>query len=88
MNRVFLKSIICGFVVSLIFFTIAPLGLGILFIEILKPVLVPGIYVTQYILGNSVGILPVTLSLILNWVIITIPFAVFFIIRARKTGMS
>jgi hypothetical protein len=83
MNRIILKSIVCGFVVGSILFAIAPLGLGISLIEILKPVLVPGVLLTQLILGNSIGIFPLTLALILNGVIFTVPFTVYFFTRAK-----
>ncbi|MCF7980778.1 MAG: hypothetical protein K9K86_02265 [Pseudomonadales bacterium] len=78
MKRIILKSLICGFVVGTILFAIAPLGLGISLIEILKPVMVPGIVVTQLILGDSVGVLPIAIALLINGVIFTIPFAAFF----------
>lgn len=78
MKRIILKSLICGFVVGTILFAIAPLGLGISLIEILKPVMVPGILVTQLILGDSVGVIPIAIALLINGVIFTIPFAAFF----------
>lgn len=83
MIRIILKSILCGFSLGAILFAIAPLGLGIYFIEVLKPVLVPGILLTQLILGNSVGIIPLIFALVMNGAIFTIPFFVFFLTRAN-----
>lgn len=83
MIRIILKSILCGFALGAILFAIAPLGLGIYFIEVLKPVLVPGILLTQLILGNSVGIITLIFALVMNGAIFTIPFLVFFLTRAN-----
>ena len=84
MNKIFLKSLIWGFVTGSILLAIAPLGLGIVFIEILKPLLVPGVYITQLILGNSIGFAALTLSLIINGSIFTILFTTFFFIVETK----
>ena len=43
MTKLVIKSLIFGFIVGIIFFAIAPLALGIAFIEFLRPLLVPGV---------------------------------------------
>jgi hypothetical protein len=47
------KSIITGFILGTIFFVIAPFGLGIYLIEIMKPVLTPGVSLIQ-LLGQTI----------------------------------
>ena len=42
MKKIIVKSLKLGFIVGLIFFAIAPLGLAIAFFEFLSPVLLPG----------------------------------------------
>ena len=83
MNRVYLKSIAFGFILGTILFAIAPLGLGIPIIEILKPVLAPGALITQLILRDSVGIIPIIIALMINGVLFTIPFLTYFLTRAN-----
>ena len=83
MNRVYLKSIAFGFVSGTILFAIAPLGLGIPIIEILKPVLAPGALITQLILRNSVGITPIIIAVMINGVLFTILFLAYFLSRAN-----
>ena len=81
MNRIYLKSIAFGFVLGTILFSIAPLGLGIPIIEILKPVLAPGALITRLFLRNSVGTIPITIALMINGVLFTIPFLTYFLTR-------
>lgn len=87
MSKILLKSMIFGIVAGSIFFAIAPLGLGISLIEILKPVLVPGVLIVQLMSGSNAGAPPVILAFALNIVIYTIPFFVYFLLQeSRKKG--
>ncbi|PCI76236.1 MAG: hypothetical protein COB20_11105 [SAR86 cluster bacterium] len=83
MNSIILRSSVCGFTLGAILFAIAPLGLGISFIEVLKPFLVPGVLITQLILGNNAGSIPIMLALLMNGVIFTLPFIGYFLIRTN-----
>lgn len=80
-----MKSILYGFSLGAILFVIAPLGLGITLIEILKPALVPGVLITQLIFGNSAGVIPVISALALNGLVFTLLFLSYFLFR-MKTG--
>lgn len=73
------KSAIFGFVLGALLFGIAPLGLGIYFIEYLKPVLVPGVLLTQSILGTTDGSSSFALALFLNGAIYTIPIFLYLL---------
>lgn len=81
--RVYLKSAACGFALGSILFAIAPLGLGIYIIEFLKPLLVPGLLITQLLIGNSIGPTSIAIALMLNGFLFTIPFLVYFLTKAR-----
>jgi len=83
MIRLYIKSAICGFVLGSVLFAIAPLGLGIYIIEVLKPVLVPGLLVTQLLLGHSVGPAAIVLALTLNGLLFTLPFLAYFLTQTR-----
>ena len=78
MNRIMLKALAYGFTLGTIFFVIAPLGLGISLIESLKPVLVPGVFLAQGILGNTTGIGSIVFALLLNVTVYTIFYTIFF----------
>jgi len=79
MNRILLKSLLFGFVTGVVCFAIAPLGLGIELIALLKPVLAPGIPITQLILGNNVTLITYVLAVLFNGIIYTALFAVIFL---------
>lgn len=66
---------------GIIFLTIAPLGLAISFIESLKPILAPGTYLSELILGGSSGLLYFIITIVANGLIYT---AAFFLFLARK----
>ena len=83
MIGIYIKSAICGFLLGSVLFAIAPLGLGIYFIEVLKPVLVPGLLVTQLILGNSAGPAAIMIALLLNGILFSLPFLYYFLSRTR-----
>lgn len=76
MTKSIVKSLLCGFILGCILFAIAPLGLGVYFIEQLKPALVPGVYLCRFMIGNSTGFNTILLSLFLNGIIYSIPFLV------------
>jgi hypothetical protein len=82
MVKLILKSIISGFVLGTVLFVVAPLGLAIYFIEYLKPVLIPGVSLAQFFLGNTDSITPMILAFIFNGLIYSIPFLGFSLIRA------
>ncbi len=83
MNRIILKALAYGFTLGTIFFVIAPLGLGISLIESLKPVLVPGVFLAQGILGNTTGIGSIVFALLLNVTVNTILFSGIFSLRKK-----
>lgn len=84
MTSLIIRALIYGFILGSLFFAIAPLGLGIYLIELLKPVLVPGVLLAQLILGNTAGSKPIILALFLNGIIYSIPFLAFSLTRANE----
>lgn len=78
MNRIMVKALAYGFTLGTIFFVIAPLGLGISLIESLKPVLVPGVFLAQGILGNTTEIGSMIFALSLNGAVYTIFYTILF----------
>jgi len=78
MSRIMLKALAYGFTLGTIFFVIAPLGLGISLIESLKPVLAPGVFLAQGILGNTTGIGSMIFALALNGTVYTILYTILF----------
>lgn len=82
MNRLMIKALVYGFTLGALLFAIAPLGLGLSLIEMLKPILVPGVYLARAIPGNTAGTGSILVALLLNGVVFTILFAV--ILLARK----
>ena len=81
MNNIYLKSILYGTILGGLLFTIAPLGLGIPFIEVLKPFLAPGAMVAQIVVPNSAGMSAVLFALVVNAAIYSLLFIVYFSIR-------
>jgi hypothetical protein len=51
------------------------------FIEDMKPLLVPGVFLTQLILGNTISSTQPYLALLLNGIIFSIPFLVISLTR-------
>lgn len=86
MRNYFLRSLICGFGLGTLFFAMAPLGLGIAFIEVLKPVLTPGISLTQLILGSNGGMLAFFLALVLNGAVFTSVFLIWSMARQNRNS--
>lgn len=80
MTKLVVRPMIYGFILGAVFFVISPLGLGSAFIEHLRPVLIPGVLLTQLFL-NVIGTIPLLLAFILNGVIYSILFFGFFAIR-------
>ena len=72
MAKLHIKPIIFGFILGIAFFGIAPLGLGIWFIEYLKPILVPGIFLAQLASGDAIGLVPLIFAVFLNGIIYSI----------------
>ena len=83
MNRVILKAMLYGFTLGMIFFVIAPLGLGISLIESLKPVLVPGVFLARGILGNTTGVGSIVFAVVLNGAIFALLFFGIFLLRRK-----
>jgi len=77
------KSLFCGFLVGIIFLTIAPLGLAISFIESLKPILAPGTYFSELILGGTSGLLYFIIIIVANGLIYTSAFFILFLARKK-----
>lgn len=71
---------------GIIFLTIAPLGLAISFIESLKPILAPGTYLSELILGGSSGLQYFIITIVANGLIYTSVFFILFL--ARKNNNS
>ena len=82
MSKLAIKSTVIGFILGTVFFVIAPLGLGITFIESLKPVLVPGVAAIQLLGVNTDGALLMISALFLNGLIYTL--VVFSVLAARS----
>ena len=83
MIKIYIKSTICGFLLGSLLFVIAPLGLGIYFIEVLRPVLVPGLLLTQLLLGTSVEPATIIIALTLNGILFTLPFLLYFLTQKK-----
>ncbi|MAX08101.1 MAG: hypothetical protein CMQ08_09065 [Gammaproteobacteria bacterium] len=69
---------------GIIFLTIAPLGLAISFIESLKPILAPGTYLSELILGGSSGLLYFIITIVANGLIYTSAFFILFLARKKN----
>jgi len=74
MTKVIIKSLVLGFIIGTVFLGIAPLGLGIAFVEFLRPILVPGIDLFRSLYQSGSGSLPWIFGFILNGLIYTILF--------------
>ncbi len=74
MTRVIIKSLVLGFVIGTVFLGIAPLGLGIAFVEFLRPILIPGLVLIRPLYQSGSGLLPWILGFILNGLIYTALF--------------
>ena len=72
MTKVIIKSLALGFIIDTVFLGIAPLGLGIAFVEFLRPILMPGIDLFRSFYQS--GSLPWIFGFILNGLIYTILF--------------
>ena len=87
MNILVKKCLTLGFVVCPVFLAIAPLGLGIAFIEFLKPVLDPGVRLLRLLWENTPDPLYWILALVLNGLVYSAFFyAVMFVKRYMKNG--
>ncbi len=75
------KSLLIGFIVGTVFLGIAPLGLGIRFVEILKPILAPGIVLFHPLWENTSGSLRWMFALVLNGLVYS---AFFFAVLSVK----
>ncbi|PCJ27098.1 MAG: hypothetical protein COA96_04065 [SAR86 cluster bacterium] len=71
MLKLVFKSAITGFIVGSVFMALAPLGLGISFVEYLEPVLIPGVSLLHLAGKTTVDSLFLMLGLFLNGLIYT-----------------
>lgn len=85
MAKLIIRSMIFGLILGTLFFVISPLGLGSYFIEYLRPILIPGVLLTQIFL-NVIGIIPLLLALFLNGMIYSILFFGFFATRIYRVN--
>lgn len=81
MNNIYSKSIVYGVLLGTLLLVIAPLGLGILIVEILRPILAPGALIAQVIIRDGGAALLLMVSLLLNWSIFSALFFGYFYIR-------
>jgi len=81
MTKVIIKSLVLGFIIGTVFFGLAPFGLGIAFVEFLKPILILGIDLFRLFWQNTPGFSPLVPGLILNGIIYTILFFTILLIR-------
>ena len=81
MTKVIIRSSVFGFIIGTVFLAIAPLGLGIAFVEFLRPILIPGIDLFRSLYPRGTGALPWIFGLILNGLIYTALFLSIVVIR-------
>ena len=81
MLKLVIKSTIIGFIIGSVFMVVAPLGLGISFIEYLKPVLIPGVSLMQLVGQTTVDSPFLMLGLFLNGLIYTVVALCFLLTR-------
>ena len=86
MNKLTAKSLTLGFIVGTVFLGIAPLGLGIRFVEILKPILAPGIVLFHPLWENTSGSLRWMLALVLNGLVYSAFFFAVLLIKKYITN--
>ena len=83
-KRLIQKSLFAGFLLGVLLFTIAPLGLGFYPIEVLRPVLVPGLLLTQLILGGGISAVHILLAVVLNGLVFSLLVLAILLSRSRK----
>lgn len=83
MTKLIIKSLVFGFVIGTIFMGIAPLGLGIAFVEFLRPLLIPGINLLQSFWQSPGGSPALLLGLFLNGIIYAMLFLSFSLSRKQ-----
>ena len=81
MTKVIIKSLVLGFIIGTVFLGIAPLGLGIAFVEFLRPILIPGIDLFRSFYQSGSGSLPWIFGFILNGLIYTALFLSILVIQ-------
>ncbi len=65
-RKLIFKSLVAGFALGTLFLLIAPLGLGIYFIEVMRPALTPGITILQLLGEISISPVYLIFSLLFN----------------------
>ncbi len=88
MTKVIIKSLVLGFIIGTVFFGLAPFGLGIAFVEFLKPILIPGIDLFRLFWQNTPGSSPLVPGLILNGIIYTLLFFTILLIRKHVISIK
>lgn len=81
MTKFYRKPLVYGFVVGVLFFVLAPLGLGIAIIQFLRPILIPGVALFQLFLRDFTGAMGLILGLVLNGVIYSMLLLSFALVR-------
>jgi len=71
-RKLLIKPTLISFILGIVLFGIAPLGLGLSFVETLRPVLIPGVTVVQLLGVNTSGSVTLFIALLLNGVIYSI----------------
>lgn len=88
MTRLTINSLAYGFVAGIVFFALAPLGLGIAMIEFLRPLLIPGVALFQLFWRDLTGAAGLILGLVLNGMIYSILFLSFALVRKHITSRN
>lgn len=83
MTKVIIRSSVLGFIIGTVFLAIAPLGLGIAFVEFLRPILIPGIDLFRSLYPSGTGAWPWILGFILNGLIYTALFLSILVIQKQ-----
>jgi len=88
MKKTTLQSFAIGLVLGTLFFALAPLGLGLSFIEVMKPVLAPSVYLVRFFGTSTAGAFPIVLALALNVLIYSLLVMGFLITRSHFTNVK
>lgn len=86
MNMALFKPILSGILIGALFFAIAPLGLGIHLLELLRPILAPGALIVGQLFGSNAGYEQLLVALVSNCFIYALIFSLISMaIKGRRT---
>jgi len=88
MKKMIMQSVTMGLILGTLFFALAPLGLGLSFVEIMKPVLAPGAYLVRFSGTSTAGIIPIALALLLNVLIYSLLVMGILVTRSHFTDVE